>query len=76
MEIKQESSLEACQGRTSAGHIPDLQSVLDAEILFPGGLQASRRVILKLGSLGVAISCSLVAVTHWKEDKESALLQQ
>lgn len=37
MEIKQESSLEACQGRTSAGHIPDLQSVLDAEILFPGG---------------------------------------
>lgn len=66
MEIEQEAYLEVHQGKTSAGHIPDIQSVLDAEILFPGGLHASRRGILKLGTLGVAISCSLVAVTHWK----------
>ncbi|KAH9322715.1 hypothetical protein KI387_017354, partial [Taxus chinensis] len=66
LELAQKSPAEASQGGSSVVHIPDVQMLLNGEVLLPGGLQASRRDLLRLGSLGVAGTCSLVAVTHWK----------
>lgn len=41
-------------------------SVTDEEIPSTGGLQGSRRDILRYGSLGIAISCLAFTVNNWK----------
>ncbi|KAB1227389.1 NHL repeat-containing protein 2 [Morella rubra] len=52
-------------GRTDNGSIQDRYSSNGGT--FPiGGLQGSRRDIVKYGSLGVAISCLLFTITNWK----------
>ncbi|XP_045796693.1 protein SUPPRESSOR OF QUENCHING 1, chloroplastic isoform X2 [Trifolium pratense] len=45
-------------GRTTSG--------TDEEILSTGGLQGSRRDILRFGSLGIAISCLVFTLNNWK----------
>ncbi|XP_058738486.1 protein SUPPRESSOR OF QUENCHING 1, chloroplastic-like [Vicia villosa] len=45
-------------GRTTSG--------TDEEILSTGGLQGSRRDILRVGSLGIAISCLVFTLNNWK----------
>ncbi|XP_059652279.1 protein SUPPRESSOR OF QUENCHING 1, chloroplastic isoform X2 [Cornus florida] len=51
--------------RTESGSFQDTYS--KNEMVFPiGGLQGSRRDILRYGSLGMGIACLLFTVTHWK----------
>ncbi|GAU11447.1 hypothetical protein TSUD_344380 [Trifolium subterraneum] len=45
-------------GRTTSG--------TDEEILSTGGLQGSRRDIIRFGSLGIAISCLVFTLNNWK----------
>ncbi|KAK2364956.1 bifunctional riboflavin kinase/FMN phosphatase [Trifolium repens] len=45
-------------GRTTSG--------TDEEILSTGGLQGSRRDIVRFGSLGIAISCLVFTLNNWK----------
>ncbi|XP_059063416.1 protein SUPPRESSOR OF QUENCHING 1, chloroplastic isoform X2 [Cryptomeria japonica] len=61
-EVEEKSSAEG----SSVVDIPYVGLLFNGEISLPGGVQTSRRDLLRLGSLGVAVTCSFVVVTHWK----------
>ncbi|XP_028061681.1 protein SUPPRESSOR OF QUENCHING 1, chloroplastic [Camellia sinensis] len=51
--------------RTESRSFPDTNSANDMAFSI-GGLQGSRRDILRYGSLGIAISCLVFTITNWK----------
>ncbi|XP_077218341.1 haloacid dehalogenase-like hydrolase family protein isoform X2 [Tasmannia lanceolata] len=59
-----QSPLELLNEKTNGVSNQDMHS--NERFQLAGGLQGSRRDILRYGSLGVAISCFLFTVTNWK----------
>lgn len=60
---------ERLQASQFGSSVPQTPAMLEGEVrntFSSGGLQASRRNILRYGSLGIAISCFAFAISNWK----------
>ncbi|KAG8648320.1 hypothetical protein MANES_09G177500v8 [Manihot esculenta] len=65
LHTSEQSSAAILKERTDNGALVNNVAASD-EVFSAGGFQASRRNILRYGSLGVAFSCLFFAVSNWK----------
>ncbi|KAJ6791613.1 NHL repeat-containing protein 2 isoform X2 [Iris pallida] len=66
------TSSDVLKDKVSTGFVQDTNSSLE-QVNILGGVQGSRRDILRYGSLGIAVSCLLFTVTNWKAMQYASL---